>query len=125
MTSDLSEFDDRDPPDIGELQERIGRKPRPRRPRRMSQVVSGLMAKRGFAHSQSDESIQEAWRKAAGELANLSRAVRIRSGNLEILASGSIVVQEISFQKHTLLTRLRELMPAARLRDLRVKLGVW
>ncbi len=109
---------------IDALLKSIDSKPKPRRPKRLAQAVSALMAQRGYAGTQTADALQRAWRQAAGPLAALSQATRVRGGVLEIVASNSIAVQELTFQKQALLTCIQQLAPEARIRDLKVRQGV-
>jgi len=93
-------------------------------PRRIGDVLSELMARRGYARVQSGNACGAAWREAAGEaLSTCTRAVHVRRGVLEVLVSNSMMVQEIGFQKAALLARLAELLPDEKIRDLKLRVG--
>jgi predicted nucleic acid-binding Zn ribbon protein len=92
-------------------------------PQHIGNVLSQLMARRGYARVQSATGYADAWRDAAGPLAEFSRATQVRRGVLEVLVSDSTMVQEISFQKPALLKRLVELLPDDNLRDLKLRVG--
>jgi predicted nucleic acid-binding Zn ribbon protein len=83
-----------------------------------------LMARRGFARVQTARAYEAAWREAAGELAaRYTRVGPMRRGTLEVIALNSTLVQELTFQKPTLLRDLAHLLPDERLQDLRFRVG--
>jgi hypothetical protein len=93
-------------------------------PRRIGDILSGLMARRGYARMQSGGACADAWREAAGEpLAACSRATQVRRGVLEVLVSNSMMVQEIGFRKSALIGRLADLLPDEKIRDLKLRVG--
>ena len=82
------------------------------------------MARRGYANEQSAAVQQEAWQAAAGPaLARLTRVGLIRRGVLEVLVGNSSLLQELTFQKSSLLEKLKTQLPDAKLRDLRFRIG--
>ena len=94
------------------------------RPKPIADVLSELLARRGYARVQSAGLCSQAWRAAAGEaLAACTRTGPIRRGVLEVVVSNSTLVQEMSFQKVTILAKLAELLPDENIRDLRFRVG--
>jgi len=94
------------------------------RPKPIADVLSELLARRGYARIQSAGLCIEAWREAAGEaLAASTRPGAIRRGVLEVVVSNSTLVQEMSFQKLALLGKLAELLPDENIRDLKFRVG--
>lgn len=90
----------------------------------ISEVVSELIARRGFARVRSAEAFGAAWRGAVGELmAGYTRVGEVRRGKLEVIVANSTLVQELSFQKPAILRRLGECLPGERIRDLRFRVG--
>ncbi len=90
----------------------------------IADVVSELMARRGFARVRSAEAVDAAWRQAAGTLlAGYSRAGEVRRGKLEVIVANSTLVQELIFQKPAILKHLAERLPEERIRDLRFRVG--
>jgi len=95
-----------------------------RGPQAIGDVLVQLMARRGFAGVRRTATCEEAWRQAAGELAaGYSRVGAVRRGTLEVLVANSTLLQELTFQKQTLLETLGELLPDEKIRDLRFRLG--
>jgi predicted nucleic acid-binding Zn ribbon protein len=95
-----------------------------RPPQRIGEVLSSLMARRGYARVESGGACADAWRQAAGELlASCTRVTQVRRGVLEVLVSNSTMVQEIGFQKAALLKQLAALLPDENIRDLKLRVG--
>lgn len=95
-----------------------------RSPQHVATILAQLMARRGYARQQGGAELQEAWRSAAGGvLAEYSRAAQVRRGALEVIVANSTLVQELSFQKTTLLDALRRLLPDEAIKDLRFRVG--
>ena len=95
-----------------------------RRPKKIADVLAQLITTRGYGRIQSDANLASAWQQAAGEtIAQYTRPGRIRRGMLEITASNSAIVQELTFQKQRILSQLQAAMPDARIRDIRFRIG--
>ena len=95
-----------------------------RGPERIGDVLAQLTARRGFAGVRRSGQRETAWREAAGELAaHYSRVGPIRRGKLEVTVANSTLLQELSFQKPSLLKALAKLLPDETIRDLRFRLG--
>jgi predicted nucleic acid-binding Zn ribbon protein len=95
-----------------------------RRPKKIADVLAQLITARGYGRIQSDASLATAWQQAAGPMiAQFTRPGRIRRGTLEVTANNSTVVQELTFQKQQILTRLRNQLPDAAIRDIRFRVG--
>jgi predicted nucleic acid-binding Zn ribbon protein len=93
-------------------------------PQRIGEILSELMARRGYARVQSGDACAQAWRAAAGhETARHSRATQVRRGVLDVLVSNSMMAQEIGFRKPDLIKRLAELLPDENVRDLKLRVG--
>jgi predicted nucleic acid-binding Zn ribbon protein len=95
-----------------------------RGPQAIGNVLSELMARRGFARMQSAATYDAAWREAAGPLAaQYTRVGLLRRGTLEIVVANSTLVQELGFQKIALLKSLGELLPDEGIESLRFRVG--
>jgi predicted nucleic acid-binding Zn ribbon protein len=90
----------------------------------MAEVMSELMARRGYAREQSQAVYHDAWREAAGELvARYTRVGVVRHGSLEVLVANSVLLQELTFQKESILDTLGRLLPTETIRGLRFRVG--
>jgi predicted nucleic acid-binding Zn ribbon protein len=96
----------------------------PRGPQAIGNVLSELMARRGYARVQSAQDYASAWRQAAGPLAaKYSRPGALRRGVLEVVVANSTLMQELSFQKLPILKTLEELLPDNGIENLRFRVG--
>jgi predicted nucleic acid-binding Zn ribbon protein len=92
--------------------------------RSIADVLSELEARRGYSRVKSSESLADAWQEAAGPITSEhSRVGEVRRGTLEVIVANSMLAQELQFEKQRLLTRLIELLPDHKLRDLRFRVG--
>jgi hypothetical protein len=95
-----------------------------RRPKKISDVLAQLITTRGYGRIQSDANLASAWRRAAGErLAPFTRPGRVRRGILEITANNSAIVQELTFQKQHIISRLQADLSDAAIHDIRFRIG--
>lgn len=97
-----------------------------REPKKISNVLSQLLAQRGYARVQAAAQFDQAWCSAAGErYASQTRCGTVRRGVLEVFAANSAVVQELSFMKAGLLQKLASLVPEQKIKDLKFKVGTF
>jgi predicted nucleic acid-binding Zn ribbon protein len=95
-----------------------------RPPKAMREVLSQLLAKRGYAQVQSASSCAAAWREAVGEkLAADSLPGNVKRGVLEVLARNSVSMQELSFLKVRIVKALTRLVPEQKITSLRFRVG--
>ncbi len=95
-----------------------------RGPQAIGNVLSELMARRGYARVQSAAAYEAAWREAAGPLAAAyTRVGALRRGTLEVVVANSTLVQELGFQKLALLKSLAERLPDEGIKNLRFRTG--
>ena len=95
-----------------------------RGPQAIGNVLSELMARRGYARVQSAAAYDAAWREAAGPLvAKYTRVGMLRRGTLEVVVANSTLVQELGFQKDAMLKRLAEFLPDEGIQRLRFRVG--
>ncbi|HET6884058.1 MAG TPA: DUF721 domain-containing protein [Pirellulales bacterium] len=98
--------------------------PRRGRPQKMGDVLAELMARRGYAREQTATNYETAWREAAGELlARHTRVGLLRRGALEVTVANSVLLQELTFQKHAILGQLSRLLPGEKIDKLRLRVG--
>ncbi|MEN6450463.1 MAG: DUF721 domain-containing protein [Thermoguttaceae bacterium] len=96
----------------------------PRGPQAIGELLSELMARRGYGRVQSAANYEAAWREAAGPLvAQYTRPGQLRRGTLEVIVAHSALVQELGFQKQKLLESLARLLPDDGIENLRFRVG--
>ncbi|MBQ4141904.1 MAG: DUF721 domain-containing protein [Thermoguttaceae bacterium] len=89
----------------------------------LSEVLSGLVSQFGIGRKRDEDELGAFWKELVGELAQYSSVGGVRRGNLEIMVSDAIFVQELLFQKEELLKRLKERFPGSDFKDLRFRVG--
>ncbi len=95
------------------------------RPSRLSakpigSVVRRLMAQSGYGQTQVSQQLAELWQSAAGDaLAGLTRPGKLSRGVLLVLVSDSATLQELTFQKRKILSKLQQAAPQFNIRDLK------
>ncbi len=100
-----------------------------RKPKPMQSVMAGLLAKRGYAATESSDHLRNAWNEAAGELfSQFSRPTGLRRGVLEVLVANSTMMQEINFHRTQLLADVQKAIEKegtsdARITALKLKIG--
>ena len=79
-----------------------------RKPKKIADILAQLITARGYGRIQADADFTAAWQQAAGAtIAKYTRPGRLRRGTLEVTASNSTIIQELTFQKQQILTRLQ------------------
>ena len=104
--------------------QREQRRYRARKPKKIADVLAQLITARGYGRIQADADFTTAWQQAAGEvMSQFTRPGRLRRGTLEVTATNSAIVQELTFQKQQILTQLNQHLPDANIRDIRFRIG--
>lgn len=111
--------------DLSSINSRIDqRRPRIRQPKKMADVLSNLMSKRGYARELSTNNLDDAWQQTVGQrFAGDTRPGNVKRGVLEVLVASSAVLQELTFDKKRLLTKIQSAAPDQKITDLRFKVG--
>lgn len=113
-----------DDPD-GVIEELAARQRFGRAPKRMADILSRLIARKGYGRLQSTAVFEEAWSTAVGELlAGQSRPGNVRRGTLEVTVQNSAVAQELQFNKQQVLGKLKQLVSDYVIHDIRFRVGV-
>ena len=94
-------------------------------PQKLSDVLSKLIAMRGYARREADAQLHGLWSVVAGELwAGQTRAMAIKRGVLHVDVAHSALLSELTaFHRGALLKKLQELYPHLDVRDLKFKLA--
>ncbi len=94
------------------------------KPTRLADALSELITRRGYARSLANQGYQEAWTAAVGaSLAKRCRVGSVRRGALEVTVANSALVQELTFQKAELISKLAQQIPQERITDIRLRVG--
>ena len=112
-----------DDPD-GVIDELAARQRFGRAPKRMADILSRLIARKGYGRLQSTAGFQEAWATAVGGLlAGQSRPGNVRRGILEVTVENSAVAQELQFNKQQVVSKLKEIISDCVIHDIRFRVG--
>lgn len=108
-----------------QLLDQYRRRRRPdRRPKSSAELLSRLIASRGFTQEMFNEDLQRAWESAVGNrFVTRTMVTGIRQGALEILVDSSPAMQQLGFQKRELLRKIQQTLPDAGIRSLRFRVG--
>ena len=80
-------------------------------PAKMDRLVSELLTRRGYARVKAASQLTKIWEDVVGKrIAGMTTAGTIWRGMLEVTCNNSAVMQELAFQKHTLVTKLNKNM---------------
>ena len=94
------------------------------KPKTIADVLAQLITARGYGRIQADADFTAAWQQAAGAtIAKYTRPGRLRRGTLEVMASNSTIIQELTFQKQQILAQLQIQLPDAKIRDIKFRVG--
>jgi len=89
----------------------------------IGRVMSRLLARSGYAEERAADGLAEAWRQACPEVfRGQSQPGLVRRGVLEVFVRHSALVQEFGFHKQGVLERLRQILPAAGIADIRCRI---
>ena len=97
--------------------------PEKRGPQKIRDVITDLMARRGYAQVEAHEECREAWQKVVGDLKRFSRATEVKRGVLYVMVSNSVVMQELTFRKQELVDAMATALPDHRISDIRFRVG--
>jgi hypothetical protein len=85
--------------------------------------VSRLLARTGYDQEQTAGALADAWEQAVPTVfRRASQPGLVKRGVLEVFVSHSAHVQELAFQKRAVVERLRSLLPAEGITDIRCRL---
>lgn len=95
-----------------------------RRPKRSAELLSKLMARKGYNQTESSNELDDAWKAIVDpKWQSRTKVGIIRNGILEIVVSSSAINQQLEFQKSKLLSEMQSRLPQNKLKDLRFKVG--
>ena len=94
-----------------------------RRPKRIDNVLAQVVQQRGYAQVRAANERDQAWEQAAGQVAAATRVGALRRGTLEIHVANSRQIQELTFRKEELITKLQVALPSAGIKQLKFRVG--
>lgn len=99
-----------------------------RRPKRLDNVIAQLVQRRGYAQIRTASQREAAWKVAlaqegAERWAESTRVAGLRRGVFEVQVANSLLMQELTFRKEPLLTRLQDSLPEDAIKQIRFTIG--
>ena len=95
-----------------------------RRPKRPADILGRLMARKGYAQTETANELEVTWNDIVGAKWKTETKVgTIRQGVLEVMVSSSVVNQQLGFKKKQILSELQTRLPKNNIKNLRFKLG--
>jgi predicted nucleic acid-binding Zn ribbon protein len=99
-----------------------------RRPKRIGNIVAQLVQRKGYAQIRAAGEREEAWRTALGEQdgnqwTGATRVVGLRRGVFQVQVANSLLMQELTFRKETLLERLQDALPEDGIKQIKFTVG--
>jgi hypothetical protein len=85
-------------------------------------VMRRLLREKGYGAVESNQALADVWVGVVGDkLAATTRVGKISRGTLMVEVNGSQALQEIHFQKSTILKAVQAALPAQKITDLRFR----
>lgn len=95
-----------------------------RRAKKASDLINYLLARKGYAQTQSHNDLSESWREVVGQKwQNKTMVGNIRRGVLEVVVDSSAAHQQLEFMKKHLLAAIQGQLPQNNIRDIRFRVG--
>jgi hypothetical protein len=93
-------------------------------PKRAADIMAQLLQRRGYGRVMESQQLSDRWTAAVDpRLRPWTRAVRIYRRRLEVLVANSTVMNEVAFDKQSLLRRFNEASDGTPINDIRFRLG--
>jgi hypothetical protein len=95
-----------------------------RRPKKPANIISQLMARKGYCQTQSANELSEVWQQAVGDKwKNKTKAGNVNRGVLEVFVANAAVNQKIGFEKRKILAALKQRVPQNKITDIKFRVG--
>lgn len=95
-----------------------------RDPKHGSELINQLLSKKGYGQTNASALLEQHWAETVGQtLGGKCQPGVLRRGTLEIIVQNSSVLQEITFQKRTILKALQKRLQSMDIADLKFKVG--
>lgn len=95
-----------------------------RRPKRPADILGQLMARKGYAQTETANELEVTWNEIVGtQWQARTKVGSIRQGVLEIIVSNSAVNQQLEFKKSKILAELQSQLPKNNFKDVRFRVG--
>jgi len=95
-----------------------------RRPKKSADILGRLMARKGYAQTESANELEEVWNQVVGlKWQTKTKVGNISRGVLEVFVASSMVNQQIGFQKRKILKEIQTRLPKNKIKDLHFRIG--
>ena len=95
-----------------------------RRPKKPANIISQLMARKGYCQTQTANELSDAWQELVGEKwKNKTKAGNVNRGVLEVFVANAAVNQKIGFEKKKILAALKQRVPQNKITDIKFRVG--
>jgi len=95
-----------------------------RDPKHGSELINQLLNKKGYGQTNASALLEQHWAETVGHTLNgKCQPGVLRRGTLEVIVQNSSVLQEITFQKRTILKALQKRLQSMDIADLKFKVG--
>lgn len=95
-----------------------------RRPKRPSNLIAQLMARKGWCQTGTANEMDEIWNEIVGEKwKNKTRVGNIARGTLEVFVENAAVNQRLGFQKKKIIAELDRRVPQNKITELKFRIG--
>ena len=95
-----------------------------RRPKRPANILSQLMARKGYGQKKTNDELDDTWKAIVGEKwQTKTRVGNVSRGVLEVFVSSAAVNQHLGFQKKKLIAELIKRVPQNKIKDIKFSLG--
>ena len=95
-----------------------------RRPKRPANILSQLMARKGYGQTKTNDELDDTWNAIVGQKWQAkTRVGNISRGVLEVFVSSAAVNQHLGFQKKKLIAELSKRVPQNKIKDIKFSLG--
>jgi predicted nucleic acid-binding Zn ribbon protein len=92
-------------------------------PKKIGSLLSQLISRRGYAQVFASEALQKVVEAEVGSaLAASVRVGKVKAGVLQVFASDSVTLQELTFRKRAILKRIQADLPENKVNDLRFRI---
>ena len=83
-----------------------------RRPKKPADILAKLMARKGYAQTESSNDLEDTWNRVVGpKWQSKTKVGNISRGILEVFVVSAAVNQQLGFQKRKLLAQLKGQLP--------------
>ncbi len=95
-----------------------------RRPKKPADIISQLMARKGYCQNQSANELEDLWQELVGQKwQNKTKVGNVNRGVLEVFVVNAGVNQKIGFEKRKLLAALKQKVPQNKITDIKFRVG--